>query len=161
MVKPVSWHGFLGFRQAESIAVYTTLSCSHMAGLPPAVRRPTVVFSTLHCMCAADWPDGSRWRQLAAAVPVPRTERAKPPDHDQATTIQLPVTGGHQHQAKAVAGETRPWAAGGRVPPRFTGHKTRASHGHGRGASHLSPLTAAFFSFAQGMRRLQTIATIS
>jgi hypothetical protein len=34
-------------------------------------------------------------------------------------------------------------APSGRVPPRFTGHKTRASHG--RGASHLSPLTAAFF----------------
>lgn len=112
------------------------------AGLPPAGapnksgRRSST--RSLHCMCAADWTDGSRAAVgMAAAASVP-SNRAEPPDHyPSGTGGDLP----------------KQWPAKGdpRLASRATRrHKTRASHGRGlqrRHASPLSPLTAGLLPF--------------
>ena len=128
-------------------------------------RWTAVVCSPLHCMCAADWTDGSRWRQLAAAASVPR--RPEPSRAARPLSIRLPVIDGDL--PKQWPAKTRPQIP----PPRLTGHTAAQNARFSRSRPHRRRLqkrhasrrvSADCWSAAlplprssrPGMRRLQT-----
>ena len=157
-----------GHRRNDSWSLENvSAECSNMAKNHMAGGRPTsgssssapnksrnrwtaVVCSPLHCMCAADWTDGSRWRQLAAAASVPR--RPEPSRAARPLSIRLPVTGGDLPKQWPAKRDPRFRRLGSRDTRR---HKTRASHGHGltgvacrNGTPRaVSPLTAGLLPF--------------
>lgn len=107
-----------GLSRMSAPSAPTWSRSNHMAGGRPTSgssapnksrnRWTAVVYSSLRCMCAADWTDGSRCRQLAAAAPVPRAARP--------LSIRLPVTGGDLPKQWPAKRDPQ-------IPPlRFTGH---------------------------------------